>query len=661
MSKKMYRRLCTTLNDKGKLIPSTANVYDYVKDQKKDYYLGLYLYNEDQKKKFYSKVEKVNKKTGEVEETINGAKGINDVVTDKLVFDFDSKTNLEQAKSDTIELVDRLKTKGIDPEKLCITFSGNKGFGVEVLTNQEFTPEEAKSIAIGIAGDLDTFDPVIFNASRIIRVPFTRHQESNLCKLPLEYDELKETPLDEILTMAKDLYEPEVVGSTVTIPSSLLKLKEVKKKEVRQVSAEDAADLDLYNKPKWLSNWKYAIQEGFFPEGIRNHSLMILAATYRGQGFNKITAYRMLKGAAELQSQRTGQERYSDEEIWMNIIEQVYDSGWNGGTYAEDNFPENLKEYLTDIGIPRSNEKEEEFFVKANDVFDTFENFAENIEKNTIKTGIEELDRLCRITTSMLVGVLGAPGAGKTATILNILESHSGGGEESILFSLDMGKPLIYQKLAQKKTGLPAEEIFKIFVNKNEKKKQEIKHSIDKSYANMQMCFKTGATVDDIKKYIMAYEQQTGKKVRLIVVDYLEKLVGPFSDATANSGYNAAKLQEVCNELELCCLLLLQPQKMAGDPSEPLLTYRRVKGASVIEQDCRVIFSVFREGYHPQSYDEDNFITYAVLKNTMGTLGSVDCYWTGRTGSVDPIDDDGRAELKKLRKRKADKKALEDL
>lgn len=658
----MYRRLCEGLNTKGTLIPATDNVYDHIKNFKKDHYLSLFQYNEEQKKKFYEKKEKLNPKTGQIESSINGARNINDVVTNTLVFDFDHKTNLEQAQKDTIEICERLFKHGISEECMLVTFSGNKGFGVEVQTTEDFTPEESKNVARELAGDLETHDSVIYNASRVFRIPFTKHQDSGLYKTPFTYDELNEMTIEEIKEVAKEEYTPESPTVSASLPASVLKLKEKKNIEKKREFTGEVADLDLRQKPRWLSNWKYAIQEGFFPEGSRNHSLMILGATYRGQGFNKITAYRMLKGAAELQCQRSGQERYADEQIWLEIVEQVYDSGWSGGTYAEDSFSDELKDYLIAVGVPRAKaEDEEEAFLDVSKVYDTFENFAENIEKNTIKTGIDQLDRLCRITTSMLVGILGCPAAGKTATVLNILEKHSSEGEASIMFSFDMGKPLLYQKFAQKQTGMDSNEIFKVFVDKNQQEKDRIKKVINDAYENVQMCFKTGSTVDDMKKYIIDFEQKTGKKVRMIAVDYLEKLVGPFSDATANSGYNAAKLQELCNELELCCLLLLQPQKMAGDPSDPLLTYRRVKGASVIEQDCRVVISLFREGYHPQSYDEDNFISYAVLKNTMGTLGQVDCYWEGRTGDVHPIDDEGKAELKALRKRKAEKKALDDL
>ena len=657
-----FRRLCVGLNTKGTLIPSTDDVFKHIKNLKTDHYLSLYKYTEEQKEKFYSEIEKIDPKTQEIVKTINGAKNINDVVTDKLVFDFDDKNNLDAARLDTVALIKRLATHGITDEDVLITFSGNKGFGVEIQTDQEFTPEESKAVAKGLAGDFKTFDPVIYNASRVFRIPFTKHQDSGLYKTPLSIDELTDLTIAEIKDVAKEEYDPDIETKVVELSSSVLSLKVKKNVDKKREFTGEVADLDLSRKPRWLSNWKYALQEGWFPEGTRNSALMILGATYQGQGFNKITAYRMLKGAAELQSLRVGDERHPDERIWTEIIEIVYDSSWNGGTYAEENFPDNIKDYLEEIGIQRVDVNEEtKAFLGVNEVYDTFENFAENIEKNTIKTGIDELDKLCRITTSMLVGVLGCPGSGKTATVLNILENHSEEGETSMFFSFDMGKPLIYQKLCQKQTGKNSDEVFKIFVDKNEEEKQRIKYKIHEAYKNVEMCFKTGSTVDDMRRDIIEYERATGKKVRMIAVDYLEKLVGPFSDATANSGYNAAKLQEICNDLELCCLLLLQPQKMAGDPSNPLLTYRRVKGASVIEQDCRVIFSIFREGYHPQSYDEDIFISYAVLKNTMGVLGQVDCLWEGQTGDVFPIDDIGREDLKKLRKRKAEEKVIDNL
>ena len=50
----MYRRFCEGLNTKGKLIPATDNVFDYIKNFKKDHYLSLFQYSEEQKIKYSS-------------------------------------------------------------------------------------------------------------------------------------------------------------------------------------------------------------------------------------------------------------------------------------------------------------------------------------------------------------------------------------------------------------------------------------------------------------------------------------------------------------------------------------------------------------------------------------------------------------------------------
>jgi hypothetical protein len=88
-----------------------------------------------------------------------------------------------------------------------------------------------------------------------------------------------------------------------------------------------------------MTEAKFALQEGFFQAGERNTAFMILSSTYKNQGFNKEIVYRMLKGMAELQARRSGQERYSDEELYNNIVDVVFSPGWKGGTYSYENTP----------------------------------------------------------------------------------------------------------------------------------------------------------------------------------------------------------------------------------------------------------------------------------------------------------------------------------
>ena len=660
MFMQFHKRICQGLDSIGELVPVGANPYTYI-NPAKDAYISIYDYTDQHLAKFNEVVEKINEKTGKPYKSKRGCSGITDVTTNWFVFDFDyadkKGTSLEDARREAVQLCDKLQLLGFKSEDYLITFSGNKGFGVEFRTKERYTPEQVKEIAKYVRGESKTWDSVVYNANRIMRLPFTRHQSSGLFKIPLNYEELKTESLDNIKSWAAGNYEASVIPlPEVSTPEDFKKA--LIKHEKPKTTAIAGEKPDLSGKPRWMSNFKYALQQGFFPPGARNNALMVLAATYRSHGWLKEHTFNILKGVAEVQAKRYTQDKYSDEKIWKEIIQTVYSDLWVGGTYAEDKLPLEITEHLEGLGVGREKPSETNL-VPVDDIYSTFEDFAVNIEKNTIKTGISGLDNLCRITTSMLVGLLGSPGSGKSSAVLSILNQHSNDGEASVFFSLDMGKPLIYQKMAQKFTGYSSDEIFRIFQEREEAEKQKIREKIQKEYKNVQICFRTGATVRDLKNYILDYEHTSGRKVRLVAVDYLEKVVGPFSDATANSAKVAAELQELANDLECCVLLLLQPQKIAGDPSEPLRTYRRVKGASVIEQDCRVVISLFREGYEPQSHHKDKFITFAVLKNTMGELGEIDCYWNGLRGEVTEIDDIGREELAQIRRERKEKKAKE--
>lgn len=660
MEKKLYRRICETLTDYGKYIPKNEDIYKNLKD--KDYYTSIYYYNEEQVKQASEEIEINGKKRP------RGIAGMKDVVTDKLVWDFDSE-KVEEAKRDTISLVLKLKKLGVEEDAIRICFSGSKGFAVEVLTNQTFTPQEFKIITKDLAKNLKTYDSVVANPSRIFRLPLTKHNKSGLYKIPLYFDELKDLSINKIKEAAKEKPErnDEVMSSWVKsnidfdIPKLTPKEGDITPKTSVLNEKIPYFKVDYNRNPLKLIPWKLALSQGIFPAGTRNDALMILGATFKSKGMDREQCYYALKAAADKQSRLFNQDKYNKDEIWKNVITPIYSDLWNGATYSTANFPEKLRDFFLESGIPEINEETAgSGLVNIDELFGTFSNFAENIEQNTIKTGIKELDGFCRIMTGMLVGWLGCPGSGKTASMLQILSNVSERGEESVFFSLDMSGNQIYEKLARNCTDYNEGEIFRAFQNNQTHVKDDIRNKIKDTYENVQFNFQSAASVDDMKKYIRDYESNTGKKIRLVVVDYLEKIKGSHSDPSVSAGQEASKLQDMAKELDVAVIVLLQPQKMVGEPDAPITSYRRIKGASVIEQDCRVIISQWRPGYSPTSFDDDRFVTYAVLKNTMGSLGVVDCFWNGERGSIKNISDQGRQELKDLVKMKETLKKMND-
>lgn len=634
-----YYRLSEGLN-KYKLVPISEDIWNHIKTNNKDYYRSLYIYNDEHYKQW--------KATGSVS-------GIKNTKTNRLFFDFDSGENLSWAKEDAVTLTTRLIKDGISSDNIQIAFSGSKGFSVEVETKTLFTPEEFKNITFALAKDLKTFDRVVNDANRIIRVVGTKHPKSGLYKIPLTVNQLSELPVEIIKEMAStDEVDADVMSGwvPVEIPQGVIKLKETVKIEKKK-SEVITHDLDMSLKPKWLSEVRYALQEGYFPtgQGHRNHAFMILASTYKKQGFNKEVVYRMLKGVAEVQAQRNNSERYADDELWNNVVNVIFSENWKGGIYKDSEDPF-LLETAERLGL-KVNKEDEEQTVSASSVSDIFKRFAMNIDKNTMKLGIQTIDENITVTTSMLVGLLAAPSAGKTSLSLNILNSNSKRNINSVFFSLDMGAPLVFQRLIQKHTGYTSKKIFQMYKDGNPEV-EKFNSIIEKEYANVKFCFKSGITVDGIKSIIVDQNEKLDpqNKIKLVVIDYLECIQGPYSDATANTGLISQQLKDLANELECTVLLLLQPQKQAGDPSDELLSYRKIKGSSAIEQAASIIFTMWRPGFSAQKPEDDKYMTVAAVKNRMGQLGSFDFGWEGLKGIITEIDDLEKEELDELRKRK---------
>lgn len=159
-------------------------------------------------------------------------------------------------------------------------------------------------------------------------------------------------------------------------------------------------------------------------------------------------------------------------------------------------------------------------------------------------------------------------------------------------------------------------------------------------------------TPDDIERTIKYTEEKTGKKIRLAVVDYSELVLTDFSDMTAGSAAVAQKLREIATKLNICIIVLLQPNKMSGTPADELKSYRGIKGSSTAEQALSVILGMSRPGYNPRRPEDDQFITIKCLKNRMGGLFTLDLGWSGATGDIYELNEYQEAHLAEVRAKK---------
>lgn len=634
-----YSRICYGLNDRGRLLP-TNELNNHIKDYEKDTYYSIFEYNELQYKHWLEH---------------NSIAGITDVTTSKLVWDFDSISNLEKAKEETLLLVTRLQNDyKLNEYDIELFFSGKKGFTVVVETNLRFTPNQLKELCYNKIGQgLSTLDKSLYNASRILRVPFTKHQETGLYKLPLDILSLEQS-ISEIQELAKDQNNGVEIDYTIAeLDSSII--PKVAEKEPMLQDIEVNKFLDYTSKPSFLTNCKWSLQNGIFHEGDRNSALLCLAATYKNLGYALDINYRMLCGVAKLQAKYTNQEAFSEEEIYNNIICQVYSNHWNNGQFSCRDKNSWLYSYCQSLGTHScKHEKKEDQVRTFGDIGDRFKNYVVNIDQNTVKTGIKSLDDNLFISTGSSVGIIGAAASGKTAVALNILNNTSKAGVKSVFASLDMHETRIYEKLMYRISGLPREQLYKIFQNNQEAKYVE---RLKEEFGNVFFFDKTTPTVDDIYDYILDCQEKSGEKIKLVVVDYFERIVSDFNDETAGSKRIAGELQDLVKKLDIALITLVQPNKAAlsGGVNSPIYDYTKIKGSSFIYQAFRQILSIWRPGYHPETASMDKFMKMAILKDDLGELATLPFKWDGKRGQINELQDHEYQELIQLEEQVAAK------
>lgn len=472
-----YKRLCRTLNNRGRLLPETDDIWNYIKDDV-DYYQSVYKYNEEQYQEFL--------KTKSV-------KGVIDVVGSDLIWDFDSASDLEQARQDAFSLITRLLNYGISENAIQIAFSGKKGFGVRVDTNNNLTPKQLRTLTNTIAQGLN-YDTSVYNESRVMRVVGTKHnfhkdvlefklstgftlkeeeqkfydklkagetEEVAFYKFPLTFRQLSTLTIPQILELARDIDNAEIVSwETIDLTEELLQLCRIKE-ETQPTNAtppsEDSDDplerINWKDKPKFLSNCRWALQNGYFKPGAdsdspisgRSRALFVLATTYKNLGYSKKQTYYQLKSAADDCAANFGGEKFSKQEIMNNIVEPMYSAGHRGGQCSCKN-PDSselsqwLHKYCNSLGDHKcANDTSKRGFISIADMFAKFDDYVNHIEENTIKTGIDDLDEKIKLRIGQMTAIMGSPGCHAKGTEIVMYDGTLKKVEDIVVGDLLMG------------------------------------------------------------------------------------------------------------------------------------------------------------------------------------------------------------------------------
>jgi replicative DNA helicase len=241
-----------------------------------------------------------------------------------------------------------------------------------------------------------------------------------------------------------------------------------------------------------------------------------------------------------------------------------------------------------------------------------------------LATGFRDLDKMLGgLQPANLVVIAARPSMGKSALTLNIATNAAVLGKVIALFSLEMGKEEVVQRIlcsvgrvdsGKFRSGqLGAQNWDRVVAAAGRMYKSPI--FIDDSSV---------VTVTDIRAKCRRLQRARG--LDLVVVDYLQLMSGSNRENRQQEIAEISRgLKNLASELRVPIIAVSQLNRSVEQREDrrPRLSDLRESGA--LEQDSDVVMFVYRhEYYHPDDLDKKGMAEVIIAKHRAGAVGSVD-------------------------------------
>lgn len=241
-----------------------------------------------------------------------------------------------------------------------------------------------------------------------------------------------------------------------------------------------------------------------------------------------------------------------------------------------------------------------------------------------LSTGFKSLDRvLAGLQKSDLIIVAGRPSMGKTALALNISENVCDAGGRVIVFSLEMSKEQLLERMVCSQSRVAGDYIRT--GNLSEKQWEEIKKALGKIKSwDLYIDDTPAITLAEIRSKLR--KSHAEKPIDLVIIDYLGLISIP--DGKGNKadqiGEVTKGLKMLARELDLPIILICQLNRgvEAREDKRPLMSDLRDSGA--IEQDADIILLLYRDEYYNYDSPKKGIAEIIIAKQRRGSTGVVE-------------------------------------
>ncbi|MDF2910036.1 MAG: replicative helicase [Sporolactobacillus laevolacticus] len=245
-----------------------------------------------------------------------------------------------------------------------------------------------------------------------------------------------------------------------------------------------------------------------------------------------------------------------------------------------------------------------------------------------VTTGINDLDRMTSgLQDDDLIIVAGRPSMGKTAFVLNVVKSAAADDVIVDLFSLEMPKMKIQQRLLSSIGNIDAGK----WRNPERYMNADDVESVIQSmgiYEHWLLSIhdRPSQTVASIRASIRKSLKKHPDKKHLVVIDYLSfiKITGKYERRDLAIGAVTGGLKQLARRYHLPIILVCQLSRSVESRQDkrPMLSDLRESGN--IEQDADLILFLYRDDYYNRESEKQNIVEIIIGKQRNGPVGTIE-------------------------------------
>lgn len=534
----------------------------------------------------------------------------------------------EFARRDAIEVLRALKDFGVDPARVLICFTGNKGFHLKVPTNY-FNPEPCDNFAQRIRAIVEKciwpkidqtvmphpegcIDWQIYNTLHVIRAINSVHEKSNLFKIPLTYDELCSLDMAAIRRLAEGPRAPwkKPRWDDIEVTEPLRKAWEASAAWVEEKKGGFVSEgrihhrLDLIVKGEALPPRRRLCAMKMITEdvgsGNRNPALLMIASDLRDYGMAPQQTFDLLRPWLKLQKGT----KHTEEDL-LTQVRYVYNPAFNWGC----SHPLAMANCFMECYLYPQAKEERSLGEQWQPIEVYLQRLYERMKRpRYYKFPYGRLQNDIRIWGKQVFLLVGETATGKTALALDFMETNGAilNGLREVdpefqggigFFSLEMPGEEIAERAAQRYFQQDQKFIEDIFFNQIQAEAQgtttqdmtNLRAQLSARYSNI-LCFdETAPDIEGLRKLCAAAKKVNG--TNLFVVDFADRMKARGVNAYERIAPIATGLKDIVKELDITMVMLAQVGRSSAEKGVGL---RSARGSGQWEENVDGMITMAR-------------------------------------------------------------------